>query len=172
MPDLVEVSIDGSRVSVKGPSGELHRLFDYRLTIIEENRVLRVERHDETDQMRSLHGLTRSLLANMITGVTTGFQRSLELVGTGYRAQQRGNGISLSVGYSHTVDIDPMDGITLQVEGQNRVHVKGINKESVGEQAARIRSTRKPNAYTGKGVRYVGEIVRVKPGKRAVGTGI
>ncbi len=171
VPDGVEVSIEGAHVTVKGPKGELDRTFVGRLTVHHEDGVLRVERHSEEDRQRALHGLTRSLLANMVTGVTTGFERSLELVGTGYRAQQRGDGIVLSVGFSHTVEIEPMDGISLEVEGQNRVHVKGVDKESVGEQAARIRSVRKPNAYTGKGVRYVGEVVRVKPGKRAVGTG-
>ena len=116
---------------------------------------------------RALHGLTRSLLANMVTGVSEGFSKSLELVGVGYRVQQSGKGITLNVMYSHPVAIDPPDGITLEVEGNNRIHVRGIDKQKVGQLAAQIRKVRPPNIYTGKGIRYFGEQVRLKPGKSA-----
>jgi large subunit ribosomal protein L6 len=170
LPSGVEVKIDGSTVTVSGPKGELMKGFDPSITIVLEDRVLRVQRASDEDRQRALHGLTRSLLANMVTGVSEGFQRSLDLIGTGYRAQQREDSLVLAVGYSHTVEVQPMPGITLETEGQSRVRVSGIDKEIVGEQAARIRAIRKPNVYTGKGIRYVGEQVRLKPGKRAAAT--
>ena len=116
---------------------------------------------------RSLHGLTRSLIANAITGVTEGYNKTMELMGVGYRVQQTGDGITLSVGYSHTVEIPPIEGVTLEVEGNNRVHVRGIDKQKVGALAAQIRKVRKPNAYKEKGIRYAGEVLRYKPGKSA-----
>ena len=170
VPSGVEVKIDGSTVTVTGPKGELMKRFDPSITVVQEDRVLRVQRASDQDRQRALHGLTRSLLANMVTGVSEGFQRRLDLIGTGYRVQQREDSLVLAVGFSHTVEVQPMPGITLETEGQNRVRVSGIDKEIVGEQAARIRAIRKPNAYTGKGIRYVGEQVRLKPGKRAAAT--
>ncbi len=170
VPGGVTVEIDGPTVTVKGPNGELQKSFDPSMTIVLEDSVLRITRDSDEGRVRALHGLTRSLLANMVTGVNEGFRRSLELVGTGYRVQQQAKNLVLSVGFSHTVEMKPLPGITLEVEGQNRIHVKGIDKEVVGEQAAQIRSIRKPNAYTGKGIRYVGETIRLKPGKRAAAT--
>jgi large subunit ribosomal protein L6 len=169
VPDGVDVKIDGSAVTVKGPKGELSSSFDSSVSMALDDGVLQVSRSSEEDRVKALHGLTRSLLSNMVTGVSDGFQRSLDLVGTGYRVQQQGNGIVINVGYSHPVDVAPLDGITLATEGQNRIIVSGIDKQVVGEQAARIRSIRKPNAYTGKGIRYTEEVVRTKPGKRAIG---
>ncbi len=122
--------------------------------------------------MRALHGLTRSLLANMVTGVNEGFAKILDLVGTGYRVQQQGKGLVISVGFSHPVEVTPMDGIDLNAESQTRITVSGTDKQVVGEQAARIRSIRKPNAYTGKGIRYSNEVVKTKPGKRAAIGGV
>jgi large subunit ribosomal protein L6 len=126
-----------------------------------------VERMSERKFHRSLHGLTRSLIANAITGVNEGYSKTMELMGVGYRVQQSGPGITLSVGYSHTVEISPLEGVTLQVEGNNRVHVRGIDKQKVGAQAAQIRKVRRPNAYKEKGIRYAGEVLRYKPGKSA-----
>jgi large subunit ribosomal protein L6 len=133
---------------------------------IADGEVL-VERMSERKFHRSLHGLTRSLIANAITGVIEGYSKTMELMGVGYRVQQTGGGITLSVGYSHTVEIPPIEGVTLEVEGNNRVHVRGIDKQKVGLLAARIRKVRKPNAYKEKGIKYAGEVLRYKPGKSA-----
>ena len=167
VPSGVQVDIKGSDVTVKGGQGELSSTFHEDMKIIQEDSVLRVERPSDEGQHRALHGLTRSLLANMVTGVNEGFQRGLELVGVGYRVQQSGEGITLSVMYSHTVEIQPPDGVTLEVEGNNRITVKGIDKQKVGQLAAQIRKVRPPNIYTGKGIRYLGEQIRLKPGKSA-----
>ena len=169
VPSGVDVKINGSAVSVKGPKGELSASFNSAMSIALDDAVLKVSRSSEEDRIRAFHGLTRSLLANMVTGVSDGFTKSLDLVGTGYRVQQQGKGVVVNVGYSHPIEVAPLDGITLSVEGQNRVIVSGVDKQVVGEQAAQIRSIRKPNAYTGKGIRYTGEDVRTKPGKRALG---
>jgi large subunit ribosomal protein L6 len=133
---------------------------------VEDGEVI-VERQSPRKFHHSLHGLTRSLIANAITGVTEGYSKTLELMGVGYRVQQTGSGITLSVGYSHTVEIQPIDGVTMEVEGNNRVHVRGIDKQKVGSQAAQIRKVRPPNAYKEKGIRYRGELLRFKPGKAA-----
>lgn len=167
VPSGVQVDINGTDVNVKGGQGELSVSFHADMKIIQEENVLRVERPSDEGEHRALHGLTRSLLANMITGVSEGFQKDLELVGVGYRVQQTGGGISLSVMFSHTVEIDPPEGVTLQVEGNNRITVKGIDKQKVGQLAAQIRKVRPPNIYTGKGIRYLGEQIRLKPGKSA-----
>jgi len=156
-------------VSVKGPRGELAKKFSPRIQVVQEDQILYVRRESDEDQVRALHGLTRSLLANMVHGVSEGFQRSLDLVGTGYRVQQQGSNLVISAGFTHTVAVEPMPGNTLEAEGQTRITVRGADKESVGEQAAKIRAIRKPNTYTGKGIRYVGEQVKLKPGKRAAG---
>ena len=165
LPDGVEVSISGHEVRVKGPKGELTRSFspDMRLTL--EDRVLTVSRPTDSRIHRAQHGLTRSLIANMVQGVSTGFQRTLELQGVGYRAQQAGAGITVQVGYSKPTEYTAPPGITLSTEGPNRISVSGIDKEMVGQVAAEIRGIRPPDAYLGKGVRYAGEQVRKKAGK-------
>ena len=167
VPSGVEVKIDGNEVSVKGPKGSLQQAFSASMKISNENGTLKVERPSDERDHRALHGLTRSLLANMVTGVNDGFVRTLELVGVGYRAQQNGPGITLNVMFSHVVNIDPPPGVELEVEGANRIHVRGIDKQQVGQLAAQIRAVRPPNVYTGKGIRYSGEAVRLKPGKSA-----
>ena len=167
IPIGTQVQIDGAEVRVKGPKGSLTKKLHADMTIVEDNGVLTVERPSDERQHRALHGLTRSLLANLVEGVTQGFLKTLVLVGVGYRVQQNGAGISLSVMLSHQVDIQPLDGVTLEVEGNNRIHVRGIDKQAVGQMAATIRAVRPPNSYTGKGIRYLGEQVKLKPGKSA-----
>ena len=167
VPAGVEVEIDGGTVVVKGTMGTLTQSFNPDLSILRENDVLRVTRPTDNKEHRALHGLTRALLANMVIGVNEGYRRTMELVGAGYRAQQSADKIILQVGYSHPVEMTPLPGVTLTVEGNNRVHVEGIDKQAVGEMAARIRRVRRPNAYTGKGIRHAGERIRLKPGKAA-----
>ena len=167
VPSGVDVTIKGSDVTVKGSRGTLNETFNPDMKVVKENDVLTVSRPSDQPNHRALHGLTRSLLANMIIGVSEGFSKSLELVGVGYRTQQNGKGLTLSVMYSHIVEVQPLDGVTLEVEGNNRIHVKGIDKQKVGQQAAEIRKVRPPNIYTGKGIRYAGEQVKLKPGKSA-----
>jgi large subunit ribosomal protein L6 len=161
----VQVDIDGSTVKVKGPKGELTRDFPRGVSFaLDDGRVL-VQRESDEKTVRALHGLSRSLLANMVTGVSEGYTKSLELQGVGYRVQQAGPKVTLSVGYSHPVEVAPPPGIELQVEGTTRLHVRGIDKELVGQVAADIRKVRKPEPYKGKGIRYLGERVRRKAGK-------
>ena len=167
IPDGVEIKISGPNVSVKGPKGDITSVFDFGMDITQEDDVVKVTRPTDESQDKAFHGLTRSLLANMIIGVSNGFSKDLELVGVGYRVQQKGKGITLSVMLSHTVDIDPPEGVELKVEGNNQITVSGIDKQAVGQLAAEIRKVRPPNAYTGKGIRYSGEVVRLKPGKSA-----
>ena len=167
LPDKVAVTIQSNQVTVAGPGGSLTKTFSPEMKITQENGAIKVERPSDDKGHKSLHGLTRSLLANMVIGVTEGYTRSLELVGVGYRVQQSGDGVTLSVMFSHTVEIMPRPGITLEVEGNNRIFVRGIDKQAVGQTAAELRSIRPPNVYTGKGIRYVGEQVRLKPGKSA-----
>jgi large subunit ribosomal protein L6 len=167
LPPDVQVEIVGSRVVVKGSRGTLTQSFNPDLSIVREGDVLRVTRPTDNRDHRALHGLTGALLANMVVGVTEGYRQTLELVGAGYRAQQSGENIVLQVGYSHPVEIVPLPNVALTVEGNNRVHVEGIDKQAVGEMAARIRRVRRPNAYTGKGIRLAGERIRLKPGKAA-----
>ncbi len=161
------VSVEPGLVTVKGPRGELQQEISPDITVEVVDGIVTVSRPSDARQHRALHGLTRSLVANMVIGVTEGFQKTLELVGVGYRAQQSGQEVVLQVGYSHSVTIKPLSGTTLEVEGNNRIHVQGSDKQRVGEMAAQIRKARRPNAYTGKGVRYAGEQVRLKPGKSA-----
>jgi len=168
----VEVTIDGRSVTVKGPKGELESTFTSRMVVKLTDGMLEVTRTSEAPRHRALHGLTRSLLNNMVTGVTQGFERALELVGTGYRVEQQGDGLVLQLGFSHTITVKPLPGNELVSEGQARIVVRGIDKQAVGEQTARIRKLRPPNPYTGKGVRYAGEQVRRKAGKTAVGIGV
>ncbi|WP_144782838.1 MULTISPECIES: 50S ribosomal protein L6 [Microbacterium] len=165
IPAGVTVSVNGREVSVKGPKGELALTVAQPLEVaVEENQVL-VTRPDDERESRSLHGLTRTLINNNIIGVTEGYSKGLEVVGTGYRVAQKGSSIEFALGFSHPVLIDPPAGITLTVEGNNKVTVSGIDKQAVGEAAANIRKIRKPEPYKGKGVRYAGEVVRRKAGK-------
>jgi large subunit ribosomal protein L6 len=173
VPLGVSVNIKGNEVAVTGPKGELRRHFSPDIAITLDNGTLNVTRPSDNRQHRSMHGLTRSLLANMVRGVTEGFEKNLEIVGVGYRAEKSGEGLTLRIGFSHQVDITPPPGITLSVEGNNKIKVSGIDKEAVGQMAAEIRAIRPPDSYKGKGIRYAGEIVRLKAGKagKAVGGG-
>lgn len=165
IPAGVTVSVDGRQVAVKGPKGELALTVAQPIEVaIEEGQVL-VTRPDDERDSRSLHGLTRTLIANQIIGVTDGYTKGLEVVGTGYRVQQRGANVEFALGFSHPVMIEPPAGITLTVEGNNKLTISGIDKQAVGEAAANIRKIRKPEPYKGKGVRYAGENVRRKAGK-------
>lgn len=165
IPASVQIKMDGPAVTVKGPKGEMTREFHPEMRLhLEEGRLL-VTRPSDQPRHRALHGLTRALLANMVTGVETGFTKTLELHGVGYRAQQMGQKVQLAVGYSKPVDFTPPGGITLEVDGTNRVHVRGIDRELVGQVAAEIRKVRPPEPYKGKGIRYEGEYVRRKAGK-------
>ena len=167
LPTGVEVSVDDSVVTVKGPKGELSQKIDSAITVSNEDSSLKVTRKSDDRTHKALHGLTRSLIYNMVHGVHSGFSKSLEFVGVGYRAQQKGKGVSLSVMLSHSVEIDPPDGVDLNVEGNNLITVTGIDKQKVGQLAAEIKSIRPPNVYTGSGIRYRGEQIKLKPGKSA-----
>ncbi len=173
VPSGVTVDIQDSRVTVKGPKGEISQNFAHGMSIKLVNDKLVVERPSDSKQDRALHGLTRSLLNNMITGVSKGWEKSLEIVGVGFRAEKTGEKILLRVGFSHTIEVEPLPGVSLAIDGPSRVKVTGVSKEDVGEMAANIRAIRPPDAYKGKGIRYVGETVRIKPGKagKAVGKG-
>jgi large subunit ribosomal protein L6 len=167
IPQDVQVEIDGSTVMVKGSKGTLTQTFNSDISISKEGDVIKVTRPTDNRDHRALHGLTGALVANMVIGVSEGYRRTLELVGAGYRAQESDGNLVLQVGYSHTVEITPLPQTALSLEGNNRIHVDGINKQAVGELAARIRRVRRPNAYTGKGIRFAGEVIRLKPGKSA-----
>lgn len=167
VPSGVEVKIDGSTVSVKGPKGELTQTLSDVLTITQEDGVITVTRPDDSRQARSLHGLTRTLIANMVTGVSEGYFKNLEIVGVGYRAAMKGNDIELQLGFSHPVHVVAEPGITFEVPAPTKITVRGIDKQRVGQVAADIRKWRKPEPYKGKGVRYEGEKVRRKLGKAA-----
>jgi large subunit ribosomal protein L6 len=165
IPAGVTVAVDGSVVTVKGPKGELTLTVASPIEAkVEDGQVL-VTRPDDERESRSLHGLTRTLISNQIIGVTQGYTKGLEVVGTGYRVAQKGSSVEFALGFSHPVLIEPPAGITLTVEGNNKLTVSGIDKQAVGEAAANIRKIRKPEPYKGKGVRYAGEIVRRKAGK-------
>jgi large subunit ribosomal protein L6 len=164
----VEVTVAGGRVAVKGPQGTLERVIPGEITIRQEDSTLLVERPNDERHNRALHGLTRSLVANMVTGVSNGFTKELEIVGVGYRATAQGpNRIEFALGFSHPVPVEAPAGITFEVPQPTRVIVKGIDKELVGQVAANIRKIRKPEPYKGKGVRYAGEVVVRKAGKAA-----
>ena len=167
IPQGVDISIDGSHVKVKGPKGELSIKVDQSMKVISEGDVISVARPSDDNHHKALHGLTRSLVANMVTGVSDGFSQNLELVGVGYRANQQSAGVQLSVMLSHNVTILPPEGVKIQVEGQNLIKITGIDKQKVGQIAAQIRKVRPPNPYTGKGIRYQGEQVKLKAGKAA-----
>jgi large subunit ribosomal protein L6 len=165
VPSGVTVNISGENVSVKGPRGELSRSLPTEMSIKLEGDTITVERPSESKRHRAFHGLTRSLLANMVEGVSKGFERNLDIVGVGYRAEKSGDNLVMRMGFSHNVEVVPLPGVTLSVEGNNRIKVSGISKEDVGEMAAEIRAIRPPDSYKGKGIRYAGEKVHLKPGK-------
>jgi large subunit ribosomal protein L6 len=165
VPKGVDVTISGRQVTVKGPKGELSMELAEPIEIAQNDGVITVTRPNDEGNVRALHGLSRTLVANMVTGVTEGYSKTLEIVGVGYRVQAKGNGVEFSLGYSHPVPVTPPDGVTLRVETPTRLVVEGIDKQQVGEVAANIRKLRKPDPYKGKGVRYAGEQPRRKVGK-------
>jgi large subunit ribosomal protein L6 len=165
VPGGVEVNLDGRTVRVKGPKGELAHTVVEPITVDQEDGTLYVRRPDDERESRSLHGLSRTLIANMVVGVTAGYSKTLEIVGTGYRVQAQGSNLVFALGFSHPVPVTAPDGITFRVETPTRFVVEGIDKQKVGEVAANIRKLRKPDPYKGKGVRYQGEVVRRKAGK-------
>ena len=165
VPAGVEVNIVDNFATVKGPKGELKQQFDKDMTFNIEGSEITVVRPSDSKRHRTVHGTTRAVLANMVEGVSAGFKKELELIGVGYRAQMQGKKLVLSVGYSHPVEFEEIDGITLGVEGNTKVSIEGINKEVVGQYAAKVRAVRPPEPYKGKGIRYVGEYVRRKEGK-------
>jgi large subunit ribosomal protein L6 len=167
IPDGVEVDVKPGAVSVKGPKGELEQQVNHDMTVAIDDGTVTVSRPTDRGEHRALHGLTRSLIANMVEGVTDGFERRLEIQGVGYRANLKGKSLEMALGYSHPVTIDAPDGIEFEVPQPTEVVVRGIDKQLVGEMAARIRRVRPPEPYKGKGIRYVGEQVRRKVGKRA-----
>jgi large subunit ribosomal protein L6 len=165
IPSGVTITIEGQQVSVKGPKGDLSlRVKEPIVAAMVENQVV-VTRPDDERESRSLHGLTRTLISNQIVGVTEGFSKNLQVVGTGYRLASKGQGVELQLGFSHSITVEPPAGITFTVEGNDKLTVSGIDKQAVGEVAANIRKLRKPEPYKGKGVRYEGEQVRRKAGK-------
>lgn len=172
IPEGVRVSVEGKTIFVKGPKGELiHQTFP-KLDVRIEDKQVRITRKGNDSKSRALHGLLRSLIANAVKGVSVGYEKHLELVGTGYRVKKEGEKLILTLGFSHPVTVEPIEGILLDTQGEKEIIVKGINKQRVGQVAASIRQLRKPEPYKGKGIRYKGEIVRRKPGKTAkIGTG-
>ena len=165
VPSGVDVSIDGRSVTVKGPKGSLSRELNPEIAVARDGDSIVVTRPSESKTHKQLHGLTRTLVNNMVVGVTDGYRKPLEITGVGYRAALVGRKLQLNLGYSHPIEIDPPAGISFEVENPTRLAVLGIDKELVGEIAARVRSTRKPEPYKGKGVRYAGEQIRRKAGK-------
>ena len=166
VPSGVDIAIDGQSVSVKGPKGSLSHTVATPITVErDEDGTLKVQRPNDERQNRALHGLSRTLIANMITGVTEGYTKTLEIVGVGYRVQARGSDLEFALGFSHPVPVKAPEGISFAVESPTRLRVTGIDKQLVGEVAAKIRKIRKPDPYKGKGVRYQGEVVKRKVGK-------
>lgn len=165
IPAGVTVTLDNNNVTVKGPKGELTRAFHADIEIKVEDNIINISRPSEAKEHRALHGTTRAVLANMVEGVSKGFERSLELVGVGYRASKQGNKLVLSVGYSHPVEIEAEAGLEIEVPANTKVIIRGTDKERVGALAANIRDVRPPEPYKGKGIRYEGEFVRRKEGK-------
>ncbi len=165
IPSGVDVTITGQHVTVKGPKGTLSRVIPGEIIVRKEDTTLLVERPNDERQNRSLHGLSRTLVSNMVIGVTDGFTKELEIVGVGYRAEAQGANLRLALGFSHPVNVPAPDGITFEIPVQTRIIIKGIDKELVGQVAANIRSIRKPEPYKGKGVRYAGERILRKAGK-------
>lgn len=167
IPAGVTITVDGNNIVIKGPKGELTHAVHPDMKININENILTVERPSDDKNHRALHGTTRAIIGNMVEGVTKGYERSLDLVGVGYRAQKQGNKLVLAVGYSHPVEIEPEPGIELEVPAQTKIIVKGINKERVGAVAANIRAVRPPEPYKGKGIRYTDEHIRRKEGKTA-----
>ncbi len=167
VPSTVNVSISTGRIQVNGPLGELSQQLPIRMRVAHSDNTIVVERPTERGEDRALHGLTRSLIANMVEGVTKGFEKHLEIQGVGYRASLRGTDLELNVGYSHSVVMKPRPGITFEVPAPTQVIVKGTDKQQVGQTAAEVRAVRPPEPYKGKGIRYRDEVVRRKVGKRA-----
>ncbi len=165
VPAGVEVAVDGHQCRVKGPKGQLEQELHPAVRVSVDDGHVVVTRSTNQPEDRALHGLTRALIQNMVTGVTDGFRKSLELQGTGYRAQLQGSNLVLSVGYSHPVEMQPLDGAAFEVESPTLLHVSGIDKQVVGQQAALVRRVRPPEPYHGKGIRYRGEVVKLKAGK-------
>jgi len=165
VPDGVTCTVDGRSVKVKGPKGELERTFVGDISIKHEDGAIEVARTNEKPETKAMHGLTRALVNNMVNGVSTGFERKLELVGVGYRCALQGKTLSLQVGFSHPVEVKPPEGITFSVEGNSVISITGADKQLVGQVAADVRALRKPEPYKGKGIRYQGEYVRRKEGK-------
>jgi large subunit ribosomal protein L6 len=167
IPAGVNIDIEGSAITVTGPKGQLALAVHPNMTVTITDGVMTVTRPNDSGPNRSLHGLTRTLLSNMVTGVTTGFQKKLEIQGVGYRASKKGDDLEILVGYSHPVVVNPPENIEFEVPVPTQILVKGIDKQRVGQVAANIRSIRQPEPYKGKGIRYEGEVVRRKVGKRA-----
>ena len=165
VPSTVDVTIDGRQVTVKGPKGTLSRVLHPDMSVSQEDGTIVVTRPTEQKTHKQLHGLTRTLVNNMVVGVTDGYRKGLEITGVGYRATLNGRKLTLNLGYSHPVEIDPPEGISFEVENPTRLAVVGIDKELVGQIAAQVRASRKPEPYKGKGVRYAGERIRRKAGK-------
>lgn len=165
VPDGVEVKIEGRHITVKGPKGTLERTVHEDMKVTLEDKILKVARPDDEPVNRSLHGLTRTLINNMIEGTVKGFEKKLEINGVGYRAQKKGNNLVMNLGYSHPVEMEAPAGITFDVPNQNEIIVKGIDKELVGQTAAVVRSKRPPEVYRGKGIKYDYEVIRRKEGK-------
>jgi large subunit ribosomal protein L6 len=165
IPEKVDLTVDGQQVSVKGPKGELSRVFPSRIVIEKDNNTVTVTPRDDSPQAKRLHGLCRTLIANMVEGVSKGFEIRLEIQGVGYRAQSQGNTLTLNLGFSKPVEMQAPEGIEFAVENNANIAIRGINKEKVGDTAAKIRNLRPPEPYKGKGIRYQGEQVRRKAGK-------
>ena len=170
VPAGVEVTLDGNFVTVKGPKGTLSRELHKDMIIAQEGNVIKVSRPSESKMHKSLHGLTRTLVANMVEGVTNGYKKELEIIGVGYRAVKEGKNLVLNLGYSHKVIMPEIDGITIEVPGPNKVIISGPDKQVVGQFAAVVREKRPPEPYKGKGIRYVGEYVQRKEGKAGKGS--
>ena len=166
IPSGVELKQEGNKITVKGPKGQLEREFNPEITVKVDNGDINITRPNDLPNIRALHGTTRAVLNNMIVGVSQGFEKKLELVGVGYRVQAAGKGLTLSLGFSHPVEIEAVEGITFKVEGNTKISVEGINKELVGQIAANIRAKRPPEPYKGKGVKYADEQIRRKEGKK------
>ena len=166
IPAGVDVKINGSEVTVKGPKGELKDTFNADMSIVMENNEIVVTRPSDNKEHRALHGLTRTLIANMVEGVSVGYKKELEVNGVGYRAQKQGNNLVMNLGYSHQVIMPEVDGITVEVPNNNSIIISGADKQKVGQFAAEVREKRPPEPYKGKGIKYVGEYIRRKEGKK------